>query len=222
MATVPTNVQECLTFYRTHLAFWSDNAPTIGLEPAAVAELADLLESARQATDAAALARQAARGARLRRQEAMEALTARGSALIATVRAYAQSQGDVTVYARAALRPPKIPAPRPAPGTPFLPRWRLPGDGTLELSWRCRSPGRRGGVVYEIRRSDGERGPMRFLATSGRRRFVDRSLPPGASALVYAITAVRSDRRGLPAFFPIRLTPSPAAAPLPQKQRQAA
>jgi hypothetical protein len=203
METVPTPLSERLMFYRTHMGPWSENAQQIGVQPAAVTALGTLLDAAEQARLEALAARDAARGAENRMRDAMAALSAQGSAVIAAIRLSSQIQGDDGVYQLARLPPPKAPSPLPAPGMPFKPQFRLRGDGTLELKWRCRVPGRRGGVIYEIRRRDGRgiEGPWIFLGTSGKRQFVDRTIAAGTPGVTYSITPVRSNKRGDEAQF---------------------
>ena len=61
----------------------------------------------------------------------------------------------------------------------------------LNLKWECRNPRGSSCTTYEIwRQTDG--GPFVGLARSGKKSFVDQTIPPGTVQLVYQIQAVRS------------------------------
>ncbi len=138
-----------------------------------------------------------------------------GAAMIAAVRAHAETTGDASVYALAMIPPPAARSPVPPPGRPYRPRTALLATGEVELSWKCDNPRGAGGTVYEVRRTLIPATPTTptsahaiteaFLGVTGVRRFVDATIPAGSATALYRVTAVRSTARGEPALFVVNL-----------------
>src|SRR5690606_28215651 len=87
-------------------------------------------------------------------------------------------------------------APEPIhPEAPDNLKFELLSDGSLLLTWRG---SQRGGASFGIRRSvqmaGGAVTPMTWLAHSSSPRYIDRSIPPGAVAVSYAISALKGGR----------------------------
>jgi hypothetical protein len=97
-----------------------------------------------------------------------------------------------------------VPTPTPAPGTPTDFTVGLLGDGSLELRWKCANPRGGAGVIYQLHRRVGNAGgatDWTFAGATGSRKFLDATLPAGASPVTYRVTAVRSTASGSPAEF---------------------
>lgn len=88
------------------------------------------------------------------------------------------------------------PAPRPAPGTPFKFVVTLQSDGSLMLGWKCNNPKGAGGTMYQVFRRVGTSGDFVYLGGSGKKDFVDATIPAGTSQVTYKIQAVRSTAIG--------------------------
>ncbi len=95
------------------------------------------------------------------------------------------------------------PSPMPLPGKPEGFRLALHDDGAIELRWKCKHPRRAAGAVYHIFRRDALDQPFAYLGTTGKRVFVDTSLPPGVTSVTYRIRAFRTTGMGQPADFPV-------------------
>jgi hypothetical protein len=84
------------------------------------------------------------------------------------------------------------------PGTPTGFGVRLPGDGSVEVSWTCRNPPGARGTVYEVWRRVGGDSEFAYLGGTGAKRFLDATLPAGAAAggVTYQVRAARSTKVG--------------------------
>ena len=161
---------------------------------AAVTDLGTKTDAARAAFTAAHEAREAAKAATLTLDLAVRAMDVAGQAIIKQVRAKAAMAGD-GVYALAQLPAPAIPSPVGNPGVPTDFGVKLFQDGSLELKWKCSNP-RSQGTIYQIYRRATAAGEFTYLGGAGDKRFVDTTLPAGASQVTYQIQGVRSTAVG--------------------------
>jgi hypothetical protein len=92
------------------------------------------------------------------------------------------------------------PTPGALPGEPTRLRVELSAIGTLGLKWSCTNPPTTRGTVYQIWRKIGG-GEFVYLGMTGRKRFVDETLPAGSSSIMYQIQAMRSTVAGPCATF---------------------
>jgi hypothetical protein len=198
MPLLPVARAKKVTFYKVRLLPWAEEAALLGLDPATVALLGERVEAARAALDAQQRARSQYRTATQAARDLVAEMCELGAGMIQTIRATAATEGERT-WTRAMLPPPAGRSKTPPPGQPSNLRVTLrAGDGSLELRWSCRNPRGSKGTIYEVRRQDGPDRPMVFLATVGKKKFVDATVPRGGAAeIVYEITAVRSPRRGV-------------------------
>lgn len=84
------------------------------------------------------------------------------------------------------------PTPVPAPGTPFKFKVSLDQTGALTLGWKCVNPKGASGTMYQVWRKIGPTGSYEYLGGSGKKDFIDDSIPAGTSQLTYKIQGVRS------------------------------
>jgi hypothetical protein len=126
-----------------------------------------------------------------------------GADMIQQIKTKAQTTNNPGVYDLAQIPAPAVPAPVPPPGTPSDFAVNLMQDGTLELKWKCANPTGASGPIYQVQRRVGAAAEFTFVGAAGARRFVDATLPAGASPVTYQITAVRSTASGNPAQFTV-------------------
>lgn len=200
MATVPKRLSEKVAFYQNHLEQFAENADALGLTPEEVAELTAQTEAARVAHRAQQEAQNAARAATLTYNLAVAAMANTGAALLEKIRSKAQRTHSPNLFPLAHLPPRATRTPIDAPGTPsrLLPTLQL--DGSLLLKWTCPNPRGSVGTVYQVYRRSGNAG-WTYLGCVGEKKYVDQTIPAGATALMYKIQAVRSTRTGKPAEF---------------------
>ncbi len=182
-------------FYKTHLEKWQENAAEIGISEEDVAAMADLVEQARAAYNEQKQKQNAARSATIKLQGAQKKMNNFGRNLILRMRATAQIEGD-PVYAKASLPLPKKASPVGEPGEPKNFKMKMdPAIGTLALSWKCENPVNASGTIYIVSRSVNN-GALEQLGMTGKKKFVDTSLPKGSTYITYQVRAMRGGTVG--------------------------
>lgn len=119
-----------------------------------------------------------------------------------------------------------MPAPRKKspfarPNTPDEFGTKLQGNGAIALTWKCKNPAGSVGTMYLVQRALGGSLDFEYLATVGTKRFVDTTLPAGASRVTHRVQAIRSTRVGKFATHSHTLTIG-GTADLPESMRRAA
>ncbi len=200
MIVVPRKRIDKVSFYENHVGPWSTNAATLGVDPAGVTALETKTTAARDAYNAQQAAQQAARAATETFYEAVRNMASAGSAIISQIRATADVDGDA-IYNLAEIPVPSGPSPRPAPGTPYELKSEVNGNGELMLSWKCDNPAGTSGTIYQVYRSVNGSLDFEYLGGVGSRKFVDATIPAGATQITYKMQAVRSTAAGMWATF---------------------
>jgi hypothetical protein len=87
------------------------------------------------------------------------------------------------------------------PGTPNNFRVELSAIGAITIFWKCANP--TAGTMYEVYRTiegmgggAGSDAAETYLATVGKKRFTDATVPAGSSRVTYRVRAVRSTAKG--------------------------
>ncbi len=211
MRLVPKPVQERITFFQTHIETWSSHASQIGTSVAAVEQLADKTQIARDAFREQQIAQQQARAATSRLKMALDDMATAGASILLQVKAKAGIDGD-NVYTLASIPAPSKGSPIAAPGKPTQFSTQLRPDGSLLLRWKSKNPRGAVGTVYQIWRSVRMQSPEGaietprvLIGTSGTRTFTDTTVPAGASLITYRIVPMRSTATGTAAEFPVML-----------------
>jgi hypothetical protein len=200
MAVVPDKQIEKVQFYENHSEPFTEHATAIGVTSTEVTDLVTKTAAARAAYDAQQTARQAAKAATESFDNAARAMGIAGAALLKKIRAKAEQTGNPDVYTLAQIPAPPTPSARPAPGTPTNLTIKLDGNGALILKFKCSNPAGTSGTMYQIYRSVGD-GEFQYLGGCGEKRYVDATVPAGATKLTYQIQAVRSTAVGMWATF---------------------
>lgn len=204
MRTVPRNITPRLQFFETRLARWAERATEIGTSPEEVAALAVKTQATREALKKQRQLAQQARSATLALRIACREMSTAGAGIIHQVRAKAMGSGK-GVFTAAWIKQPAKPSPIGAPGTPTRFSQELQQNGWLTLRWTCKNPRGSVGTMYHVSRQIGFHGAKEYLGTVGRRKFVDKTLPAGAGAVVYWVKAVRSTATGPEASYNVNL-----------------
>src|SRR5688572_21566876 len=117
MGIVPENTTPRISFYKSRLAKWAENAGQIGLQEEQVLLLEQKVAAAVEKYRTQYRAKVAARTATSELKRAMRELSRLGASMIAQIRA-AQSTTGPSVYPLAYLPPPAKKSRIGAPGTP--------------------------------------------------------------------------------------------------------
>ena len=198
---VPKNPLARVQYYENHAAPFSTNATAIGITAAEATDLQARATTARTAYDAQQTALQTSKNATAAFNDAVGSLGVVGAALIKKIRAKAEQTGNVNVYTLAEIPAPATPSARPAPGKPTDLTVELDGNGSLVLKFKCKNPAGSAGTMYQVYRATGGGTDFTYLGGAGEKKFVDATVPAGATKLTYQIQAVRSTAVGLWATF---------------------
>lgn len=201
MGVVPTKPVQKIQFFEDHITPFTTNAVAIGITTTEVTDLGTRAAAARTAYDAQQAARQAAKAATEAFDNAVVAMGVAGAALLKKIRAKAEQTGNRNVYTLAQIPAPPTPSPRAAPGTPTDLKVELDGNGALVLKFKCKNPDGANGTMYQVYRATGAATEFTYLGGAGERKFVDATVPAGATRLTYQIQGVRSTAVGPWATF---------------------
>ena len=147
MRTVPRNQIPKITFFKSRLPKWADNASDIGLNPDDVVTMQEKTDAARAALSAQRLAQQAAESATLNLRIALDAMATQGASMLMQIRAKAGMTGKA-VYPLAQISPPSKGSPVGEPGMPNRFNFTMDQEGTLRLTWTCKNPRGSVGTMY--------------------------------------------------------------------------
>lgn len=206
MSVIPDARDDMLTFYANHIEAWIAKAALLGLDPAKLADMSQALVAAKAQQQSARQLRSAARVATDQLNAQAAGVRAMGGAVVALIRANAESSGNLEIYEAASL-----PMPRPAtPAGPAEPAASVTAepnaDGTITLRWR--------GTVsrnqsFEVERSvDG--GPRVLLKSTRLKRYLDAAVPMNVTGIIYWVYAVRNEERSGPVSTTVQFGTLPA------------
>lgn len=205
MSTIPQSNDQAVTWVIDHVALWTTNPESIGLDSAAVTELAGLAQTAQQRQQARNNARDAARGATGAFNSQAKAMRDFAAQQVRRVRTFAQgSEEPALIYQAAGIPAPADPSPAPAPGTPEAFRVRLLQTGAIEVTFECPNPPRVAAVLYRVERRLGTQGVFQFLKNAMERRFTDDTIPLGTAQVAYRVTAQTATREGDPGQYAVQ------------------
>lgn len=199
MRTFPTSPRATfLEWCQGHTAVFTAQAEQIGL----TIEQAGAFSTATTAAAAALLAQQQAiqqaRAATQAVQNFFAALRGTAGDTVRLIRAFAETQANpTTIYNLAQIPPPAQPSPAPPPAQPTELRVALdPSGGQVELRWKAANPAGTAGTSYIVRRRLPGEAAFTYLGTTGKKRFVDATLPAGVASVQYTVQGQRSDQSG--------------------------
>jgi hypothetical protein len=196
MSVIPDRDADCIQFFEQRADAWLEHAPDIGLTADSANQVKADTTAARDAYTAALAAREASKVATMALSEAMRALRTDGGNAVKTIRAYAQTTGIEKVYQNAMIPPPAEPRRNTPPARPTDLRASLDASsGALRITWKCAQP--EPGTSYAITRRTGGAGAFAFVGVAtGRKSFVDPTIPAGATRVEYKVTGQRGTVTG--------------------------
>ncbi len=189
MPTIPRTLLGQIEFFERHLPVWSDDPAAIGLSAAQVADIAALTGAARTHYEQARAARLVARGETGRQNTSIASMMKLGTALVATIRAFADAtDNEFGVFSRANIPPVDASSPAPPPEPAANLTSELRNSGAIRLTWRGTVAN---GTFYTIwRRLAGEPG-FTLLGSVSDRRFDDTTIPAGTAEATYQVRTHR-------------------------------
>ena len=205
MSTIPQSNDDALTWVIDHVAQWTTNPESIGLDAASVTELAGLAQTAQQRQQTRNNARDASRGATGAFNSQAKTMRDFAAQQVRRIRTFAQgSEEPATIYQTAGIPAPADPSPAPAPGTPEGFGVSLLQNGAIEITFDCPNPARVSAVLYRVERRLGTQAPFQFLKNAMERRFIDDTIPLGTAQVAYRVTAQSATREGNPGQYAVQ------------------
>ena len=199
MGSYPTvRRDEFIAWCRAHAPAFNEHADEIGLSQQQAADFGLLADTAWADMVAQETALLAYRAATETVKDSVRQLRVSAGTCVRLVRAFAEARTDpLAVLNLARLQPAADAAPAPPPATPRNLRASLDAStGAMTVSWKCAQPAGTSGTTYLVsRRLAGELG-FSFLGASGRKVFVDDTLPAGIKQVEYIVRGNRGTRAG--------------------------
>ncbi|MCB9852661.1 MAG: hypothetical protein H6819_06170 [Phycisphaerales bacterium] len=199
MTSIPVSPRDAFVEWcETHQAGFVETYGEIGMSKSQATAFAETTDKARTLLIEQEEARQRYAVATREAEQIVGLLRRQAGDAVRSIRAFAELQpAPAKVYATARVAPPATPTPTPPPGRPMRLAATLDAtDGSLTLTWKARMPRRRAGATYLVRRQlPGEEG-FSILGTTGKKMFVDESLPAGMTTVRYTVQAQRGESMG--------------------------
>lgn len=193
MAIVPSGINAKISFFENHIDAWTTNADAIGLATAQLTQLTALITAARTAYNDALTARDAAKSATLVQRIAVDAMASLGGDMIKTVRAYAETNNNPSVFSLAQIPAPSEPSPLGPPASPTELSASITTAGTVVLRFAA---SKQGGTSFTVERSTvtpgGSPSAWVLIGVAEEKVFEDDGVPVGLASALYRVTARRS------------------------------
>jgi len=174
--------------------------------------------AAQSAVAAQRMAYQAAMVATMAAKDAVRELREQCGSAVRSIRAFADTQPQPNeIYVAAQISQPDAPSPTPPPAqpqrlkvtlgaTPGIPNsgpngnnlaaLANTGTGAITLRWKCRNPPGTSNTTYLVRRRLPGEAAFTFIGATGKKAFVDVTLPAGAAHAEYTVQGQRGSRVG--------------------------
>lgn len=200
---IPDGFRAQVDFFKVRAPQWRQRAEQIGLSDAQAQSLEQLTDEAVAAREVMELARVAAENATQSFYTATRKMTKQGRDLVKVIDVHARLTQDDDVYTDASLPVPDTSHhDRPAPPRPKSVSAAMLSDGSVRLTWKppLRSQGDwRGRTYFIIERrvmtANGDHSSaLTMIGTSGERRFIDTTVPPGTTEAFYQVRATRNGK----------------------------
>lgn len=206
MGVLPRSQSELIEFGELHGSAWDGSPTTLGLTSAQVTAIKNATDAARAAYNDTLAAREAAKASTITSDAAIGAMRVLLARAVEDIRMYAETTGNVNVYASAQIPPPAPPVAALPPSQPVMMRAAIEPTGALTISWKP-APSSTGfnsttsRVSYTVSRRLATTGAFTIIGTTpagkgGRRgysQFTDASLPASAASgpIQYRIQGTR-------------------------------
>ena len=195
MSVLPDGKVDKVQFCEQHNPIWSANATAIGTTTTAVTDLTTKTTAARAAFNAQKTAQDNAKSATLAFNDAVRLMNNAAAEIIKSIKVKAGISGN-SVYTLANIPAPATPTSVTDLGTPTDFTATLGTTGEIILKWKNTNPKSATGTVYQVWRRDTPTGAFNYIGGCGPKKFVDATVPAGASQVTYQIQAVRSTAVG--------------------------
>ncbi len=196
MSTViPSKPLEAISFFEAHVPVWQAVAVQIGLSATTVTQIDNATKAARTGYENQQSAKFAAKTATQAYNGLVAAMREVGGDGVRTIKAFADSTNNPSVYNLAQIPAPSAATPVAPPTEPTNFRVELTSEGGIMISWK--STGSSGGY-YSVRRKLAGAGAFTLIGNTGSKTFVDTTLAQGTTGATYIIQGFRGQTAGKP------------------------
>jgi hypothetical protein len=179
-----------LQWLEARVAAWTANYDSIGLTQEQAVNISTATTAARSAFNAAELSRAQSKAKTIDWYEAVDDAAEKGAAAVNTIKAFAQSSGEPGVYSTAMVNPNDPPSPHGTPAVPENLKTEVLNTGGVEISWSGSLANR---AYFEVFRRLPGQGAETLIASIGKTRFTDETIPAGQGRAWYAVRARRGE-----------------------------
>ncbi len=197
MASFPNDKDGKIEYFEQRLPQWVADPASVGLTADQVAALALLVLDARSGYTAAQQGKQDTRNLIFTQDIAINSMMGLGTALVATIRAFADATGQLDgdaafadVYTAANLSPFNAATPLAPPSPATNLQASLLNSGGIKLTWNGTTAN---GTVYSVWRRTNNETSFTQLATSGQRTYEDQTVPAGSTEVLYFLKTIRDE-----------------------------
>ena len=185
---VPETQQGAIDFFATRTPTWAANQASIGISAAQVVDIDSKVTAAQTKLAAAQAARVASQTATLELRDALKDMRSFGGDLIKTIRTFAETTDDATVYTLSDIPPISPPTPAGPPDQPVELAASILLPFGIGLAWKGSVSQSAYFAVW--RRLPGEVS-FTMIETTKNKTFEDSTLPDATASVEYYIAAIR-------------------------------
>ncbi|MDQ7014530.1 MAG: hypothetical protein Q9O74_11630 [Planctomycetota bacterium] len=192
MAELPNDILGKLEYFEQHIPIWAADPAAIGLTAAQIADITSLTGAMRISYNNAQAARADSKSKTVLQREALGSMLGLGTALIATIKAFADASGNgPAVFAAAQIDPANTPAPTDPPvvATDFI--TSLKNSGAIEIAWKGTTAN---GTYYTIHRKLDTETDFSLIGNASDREFTDATIPAGTPRATYYLITHRDNQ----------------------------
>jgi hypothetical protein len=190
---VPDTQQGAIDFFSSRTPTWAANQAAIGISAAQVVDIDAKVTAAQTKLAAAQAARNAAKTATLDLADAMNDMRSFGGDLIKTIRAFAETTDDDSVYILSDIPPVSPPKPTGVPDVPTEVSSSINGFGYVFIEWKAsRAVGTQFILQRQLTPVDGAPTAWAFAGASTTNDYTDTTVPTGFASVSYRVYAQRA------------------------------
>lgn len=179
-----------LQWLEARIAAWVAANEEIGISDEQAADMAAKISQARNAFNAAEVIRAQSRSSTLAWHSAIDEAADFGAALVNSIKAFAQATSDPAVYSAAMVSPNDPPTPSGPPAVPENLKTEVLNTGGVEVMWEGSLAHR---TFFEVFRRIPGQSAETLIASIGKTRFIDQTVPAGHGKVWYSVRARRGE-----------------------------
>lgn len=183
--------REKLQWIEARIEQWQQNQAQIGISVQQITNLKTLVGSASAAFTGAEFARAAAKNATRDFYDAFNDMSGPTRDLINTIKAYAETTNNPSVFSLSSIEPPAPPTPAQAPSTPFDVSGSVSPTGNATITWDADRSGASSGIFFMVERKRGNEATFSIIGGTAEKAFLDVDPRFATGTVQYRVKAQR-------------------------------